>query len=207
MRNCSCVNTQARRCVVRGCGFWAHLCVFVRWDPPFCCILNIHPALLSRERGRVVAVHSCGVNVYCMRTSLQKCQCVCVFDSIVCVCVLEPSRGPLQGPQARQEAESHRSPEEPAAANRGGLVRGERERQRQGARSGPEQELQGPGGVPRPHGRRLGGRIRYVASLLCGPLSSASPPSPLPFRASTPPWLLLSESHSDNGLVQRRIRG
>lgn len=53
------------------------------------------------------------------------------------MCVLEPSRGPLQGPQARQEAQSHRSPEEQAATGQRGLVRGERQRQRQGARSGP----------------------------------------------------------------------
>lgn len=80
--------------------------------------------------------------------------------------LLEPSRGALQGPQARQEAQSHRSPEEQAATSRRGLVHGERERPRQGARSGPEQELCVRGSAACSHGYKLRGRIQYVPDLL-----------------------------------------
>lgn len=76
----------------------------------------------------------------------------------------EPSRGPLQGPQACPEAQSHGGAEEQAAASRGGLVHGEgaRPRQRPGTRPGPEQDVRTRGGSPRAHGHELSGGNKYV---------------------------------------------
>lgn len=76
----------------------------------------------------------------------------------------EPSRGPLQGPQACPEAQSHGGAEEQAAASRRGLVHGEgaRPRQRPGTRPGPEQDVRTRGGSPRAHGHELSGGNKYV---------------------------------------------
>lgn len=80
----------------------------------------------------------------------------------------EPSRGPLQGPQARPEAQSHGGAEEQAATSRGGLIHGEGERPRpgpgagKGTRSGPEQDVHIRGSASRAHGYELSGGNKYV---------------------------------------------
>ena len=78
----------------------------------------------------------------------------------------EPSRSPLQGPQARPQTQSHGGPEEQAAAIWGGLVRGEGQgqgqRQRPGAGAGQEQDNDVRGSSACAHGDELSGRNRYV---------------------------------------------
>ena len=103
----------------------------------------------------------------------------------------EPSRGALQGPQTRPQAQSHGGPEEQAAASRGGLVRraGQRQRQRQrpGTRSGPEQDVHVGGSSSSAHGYELSGRNKYVKGTVCLFVYQKVPRWLMPWQSTTLP--------------------
>lgn len=63
---------------------------------------------------------------------------VCPSPRLTCplLCPPEPSRSPLQGPQTREETQSHGGPEEQAAESRRGSVY----RKRQGPRAGQRED-------------------------------------------------------------------
>lgn len=98
----------------------------------------------------------------------------------------EPSRSPLQGPQARPEAQSHGGPEEQAAASWGGLR--ERERPRSGTWSGPEQDVHIRGSSSSAHGHKLSRGNKYVNRKRDGNAFHQSS-SPLSFHPLPPPHL------------------